>query len=216
MGSTTTKSFSSLQNPIEVESPLENRNFLPRDGEAVYEAGFLNDDEATKFFAQLIGEVKWANDTGVLFGKPYVTGRKVAWYGDEPWNYGYSGEEKLALPWIEPLLRMKKRVEAVVGEKFNSCLLNLYHDGSEAMGWHSDDERVLREGAAIASVSLGAERKFAFRHKETREKVDLMLGNGSLLVMRGETQKCWHHCIRKSVRVMEPRVNLTFRRMAAA
>ncbi len=190
-------------------------NLLPREGEAIYRPGFLGEAEAAEFLARLMGKAAWANDSGVLFGKPYVTARKVAWYGDEPWDYSYSGEPKLALPWIEPLIRLKERVEAAVGGEFNSCLLNLYHDGSEAMGWHSDDERALEAGAPIASVSLGAERKFAFRHKVTRETVGLTLGDGSLLVMRGATQKDWHHCIRKSVCVTEPRVNLTFRVMAA-
>lgn len=191
-----------------------NGNRLPCDGEALYWADFIEDADSAGLLVCLIEEAAWENDRGVLFGKPYVTGRKVAWYGDEPWNYSYSGAEKLALPWTEPLRRLKGRVEAVTGEEFNSCLLNLYHDGSEAMGWHSDDERALREGAAIASVSLGAERKFALRHKATHEIVSLTLGNGSLLIMRGATQKRWHHCIRKSARVTEPRVNLTFRVMA--
>jgi alkylated DNA repair dioxygenase AlkB len=104
-------------------------------------------------------------------------------------------------------------VERFSGDHFNSCLLNLYHDGSEGMGWHSDDERALGKDSSIASVSLGVERKFSFRHKETRETLSVMLEPGSLLVMKGATQRHWQHCVPKTKKVTTPRINLTFRSM---
>ena len=110
---------------------------------------------------------------------------------------------------------MKKRVEERSGENFNSCLLNLYHDGSQGMGWHSDDEPSLVRDSAIASVSLGVERKFSFKHRETKETVALMLERGSLLVMKGETQRFWRHALPKTKKVASPRINLTFRSFVA-
>jgi alkylated DNA repair dioxygenase AlkB len=147
----------------------------------------------------------------VIFGKRIVTKRKVAWFADGGRSYAYSGTMKLAHPWTEHLLFLKSTAERVSGATCNSCLLNLYHDGGEGMGWHSDDERSLAPSAPILSMSFGAERKFSFRHKRTRETVSVSLENGSLLMMAGETQIHWHHQLPKSAKVSSPRVNLTFR-----
>ena len=117
-----------------------------------------------------------------------------------------------ALPWTSGLLDLKKRAENATAMKFNSCLLNLYHDGTEGMGWHSDDEKTLGINPAIASVSLGAPRKFLFRHKSTHEKVSVLLEDGSLLLMKDETQHFWLHSLPKTRKVMLPRINLTFRK----
>ena len=94
----------------------------------------------------------------------------------------YSNSTKKAIPWTKELLQLKKMAEEKTGEKFNSCLLNLYHDGSKGMAYHSDGEKDLKKDGAIASLSLGAERKFSFKHKETKEKVELILEHGSLLL----------------------------------
>ncbi len=148
-----------------------------------------------------------------IFGRKIITQRKTAWYGDLPYAYTYSHATKVALPWTPALRLIKEKVELISGESYNSCLLNLYHDGNEGMGWHSDDEDTIARDSAIASVSLGAARRFDFRHKKTGKKVQVMLENGSLLVMKGETQRFWQHSLPKSKRIMTPRVNLTFRRM---
>jgi len=191
-------------------------NLLPCDGIVEYRGRILDLSEADAAFRLLRNHIAWRHDEVRLFGKRIVTARMVAWYGDRDYTYVYSGTERRALPWTEELLGLKARVEAALGERFNSCLLNLYHDGSEGMGWHSDAESTLVEDAAIASLSLGAERKFALRHKRRREeKVSVVLEHGSLLAMRGETQRHWSHALPKSTRITEARINLTFRLMKA-
>jgi len=146
-----------------------------------------------------------------MFGKRIITKRKVAWYGDQPYKYSYSKSTKTALPWTKGLQSIKLTVESLTHNSYNSCLLNLYHDGSEGMGWHSDDEPELLEDGAIASISLGAERKFIFRHKETKEKIELFLHSGSVLLMSGACQRRWLHRLPPTKKVHRPRINLTFR-----
>ena len=163
------------------------------------------------FLLQLSKNIQWKNDESVIFGKHYITRRKAAWYGDQPFCYTYSKIQRTALPWTNELLEIKHIVENNESTKFNSCLLNFYHDGDDGMGWHSDNEKELKKNSVIASVSLGAERKFSFKHKKNKEKIDLMLGNGSLLVMKEQIQNHWMHQLPKSRKVREPRINLTFR-----
>lgn len=188
-------------------------NLLPRDGTVIYHGRIFGEAEARHHQDALLQDVPWKSDEVLIFGKRVVTSRKVAWYGDTGCDYRYSGTTKQALPWNAALLDLKSAVERLSRESFNSCLLNLYHDGSEGMGWHSDDEREIVRDSAIASLSFGAERRFVFRHKETREKVEVMLENGSLLVMQGETQRHWQHQLPKMAKVTAPRINLTFRRI---
>ncbi|MGL4401495.1 MAG: alpha-ketoglutarate-dependent dioxygenase AlkB family protein, partial [Luteolibacter sp.] len=158
-------------------------------------------------------DIPWKNDEAVIFGKRIVTARKVAWYGDSDFSYTYSGTTKQALVWTEELAALKSLVEERSATRFNSCLLNLYHDGNEGMAWHSDDEKSLGKNSTIASVSLGAEREFRFKHKRREEKVSVLLESGSLLVMKGTTQTHWLHSIPKSKKIKTPRINLTFRTM---
>ncbi len=155
--------------------------------------------------------ISWKNDEAVIFGKLILTKRKVAWYGDEEFSYTYSNRTKTALPWTEELLQLKAVAEAETGETYNSCLLNLYHSGEEGMAWHSDGEKDLKKNGAIASMSFGAERKFAFKHKQNKETVSLILEHGSLLVMKGTTQTHWLHRLPPTKTTLKPRVNLTFR-----
>jgi alkylated DNA repair dioxygenase AlkB len=152
----------------------------------------------------------------VIYGKHLVTSRKVAWYGDHNFSYTYSGTTKRALLWTKELLDLKKIVERYSGVTFNSCLLNLYHNGSEGMAWHSDDEKALGKNTNIASLSFGAERKFSFKHKRTKESVSLVLESGSLLMMKGSTQSHWMHRLPPTTKVSRPRINLTFRTIRAA
>ena len=189
----------------------EKRNLLPYDGVVQYFGPVISENKADEYNAALSKEVAWEHDTIVMFGKRIVTKRKVAWYGDEGFTYAYSGSRKTALPWTPHLRILKALVEEVSGETFNSCLLNYYHNGNEGMSWHSDDEAEMAPGRAIASMSLGAQRRFSFRHKSTKETVSLQLEHGSLLVMAGETQKHWHHQLPKSARIIGSRINLTFR-----
>ena len=193
---------------IEVD---HTKNLLPHDGTVHYFGKILNEEDAIHYLNVLLNKIEWKNDEAIIFGKKIITKRKVAWYGEKPYQYTYSKTTKLALPWTTELLELKSKVEQESGETFNSCLLNLYHDGSEGMAWHSDGEKDLKKNGAIASVSFGSERKFAFKHKETKEKVELVLEHGSLLIMKDATQTHWLHRLPPTTKSKTPRVNLTFR-----
>ena len=186
-------------------------NLLPADGMVDYYGQVLVQAEAARYLDRLLRDIAWRNDEAVIFGRHIITKRKVAWYGDSDYTYAYSNIIRQALPWTEDLLGLKAMTEQLTGATYNSCLLNLYHDGEEGMAWHSDDEKELTPDGAIASLSFGAERRFLLRHKQTKEQVEVMLATGSLLVMRGTTQTHWLHSLPKMKKVRAPRVNLTFR-----
>lgn len=188
-----------------------SKNLLPKDGIVNYYGKLLTNQEANRYFDCLINTIEWKNDQAIIYGKLIITKRKVAWYGDTDFEYTYSNTTKRALPWTTELLKLKALVEEKTGEKFNSCLLNLYHNGNEGMAWHSDAEKDLKKNGAIGSLSLGAERKFAFKHKETKETISLILEHGSLLVMKDTTQSHWLHRLPPTKRIDKPRINLTFR-----
>ncbi|BDS07785.1 DNA methylase [Oceaniferula spumae] len=189
------------------------KNLLPSDGTVHYHGPVFSPDQADRYLHNLLADIPWKHDEARMFGKHIITARKVAWYGDANFSYTYSGTTKQALPWSDDLLSIKTRIEALTGTQFNSCLLNLYHDGGEGMAWHSDDEKSLGKNTTIASVSFGAERKFSLKHKVSKETVSVELEHGSLLEMKGTTQTHWLHCVPKTKKVTEPRVNLTFRTM---
>ena len=188
-----------------------NENLLPQDGTVNYFGKIIDHKTANHYFDQLLKNIAWQHDRAVIFGKMIVTKRKVAWYGDQDFSYRYSGTEKQALPWTNELLALKQLVEAKTRETFNSCLLNLYHSGEEGMAWHSDGETFLKKNGAIASLSFGAERRFLFKHKDTQEKVEILLEHGSLLVMQDCTQSYWLHRLPPMKKVKTARINLTFR-----
>lgn len=189
----------------------KTKNWLPQDGTVNYYGKLLNQKEADNYLEKLLNTIEWRNDEAVIFGKKIITKRKVAWYGEKPFEYTYSNTTKYALPWTKELLELKTIIEEETGETFNSCLLNLYHNGEEGMAWHSDGETDLKKDGAIGSLSFGAERKFAFKHKQTKEKVELLLEHGSLLVMKDTTQTNWLHRLPPTIKITTPRVNLTFR-----
>lgn len=189
-------------------------NLLPRDGRVVYAGYIFTPTEADHLLERLLHEITWQQDKAVIFGKLVTTNRQVAWYANQPYAYRYSGTTKIAMGWTSLLLEIKQRVEHVCRESFNACLLNLYSSGADGMGWHSDAEKELRRNGVIASVSLGAERKFQFRHKISKELLSLWLQHGSLILMQGETQSYWLHRLPKAMGVKTPRVNLTFRQVA--
>lgn len=170
-------------------------------------------EEAAHWFNCLRDTIEWKRDEVKLYGKTYVTDREVAWYGDEGKNYRYSGSIKKALPWTEGLTELKLIAERLTGATYNSCLLNYYHNGAEGMGWHSDDEPELGTEPCIASFSFGAERPLQFKHKTKDIKAECLLEDGSLLLMAGKTQQYWKHCLPKRLKIKQPRINLTFRRI---
>ena len=186
-------------------------NLLRKDGTVNYYRNVLTHNEANRYFDLLLQNILWRNDEAVIFGKHIVAKRKVAWYGDSDYLYTYSNTTKQALTWTKELADLKQRVEEVTGTKFNSCLLNLYHNGDEGIAWHSDDEKPLGENSIIASLNFGAERKFSFKHKHTKQTISVVLEHGSLLIMKDATQTNWLHSLPKSKKITRPRINLTFR-----
>ena len=186
-------------------------NMLPYEGEVIYEGSIFNRKQITSYYQNLLHQIPWQNDEAIIFGKHHITKRKVAWYGDKAYSYTYSGVTKQAHLWTPELLQLKQKVEEISSTTYNSCLLNLYHDGTEGMGWHSDAEKTLLENGTIASITFGAERKFSFKNKVTKQRVDILLENGSLLLMKGTTQKNWLHRLPPTKKVFSPRINLTFR-----
>lgn len=189
------------------------QNLLPYEGVVNYYGRILNQAQADYFLHELLHHITWKNDEAVIFGRHIITRRKVAWYGDKEFSYTYSNITRQALAWTGDLKKLKTIVEELTGTVFNSCLLNLYHNGDESMAWHSDDEKSLGKDSAIASFSFGEERRFSFRHKKSKETISLLLEHGSLLVMKGSTQTNWLHSLPKSKKITGPRINLTFRTM---
>lgn len=183
------------------------QNLLPYQGAVFYYGKCF--ERPADILQDLLDHTPWKPDEVIIMGKKILTKRKVAWYGDGP--YVYSGVKKDPLSWSPLLLKLKELSEKLTGENYNSCLLNLYADGTESTGWHSDNEKDMQNQGAIASLSFGAERRFLFQHKTTKEKTEILLEEGSLLVMKGETQTFWKHALPPMRRIKTPRVNLTFR-----
>lgn len=192
-------------------APIQPNNLLPYDGCVEYLGKILTPKCADEYFNQLFEDICWQHDQAMIFGRCIQTKRKVAWYGNQQYSYTYSGIEKKAMLWTPVLLGLKAIVEAQCAEQFNSCLLNLYHDGSEGMAWHSDGEKDLKPQGTIASLSLGASRRFLFKHKVSHEKIEIQLMHGSLLLMKGCTQSHWLHHLPTTKRNLDARINLTFR-----
>jgi len=186
-------------------------------GEVYYlsELGLGRDPDS--LLRQLIVDLAWRQDNIAVWGKIYPQPRLVAWYGDRGSDYTYSGIRLIPLPWTELLLEIRRRVETVTAASFNSVLLNYYRGNRDGMGLHSDDEPELGERPVIASLSLGEERTFLLKHKLNKlaKPVRLRLASGSLLLMKGETQRYWRHGIAKETRPCGPRINLTFRRIVS-
>jgi len=198
--------------------PEPNRNLLPYDGIVNYHGPVLSSGEAQCYLDVLLNTLPWNHDEAVIYGKRIQTARKVAWYGDSEYSYTYSGTTKVALLWTKELVALKHLVEQKTSHIFNSCLCNLYNTGGEGMSWHSDDEKALGRNTTIASLTLGAERKFSFRHKSRRgdDPISIVLENGSLLVMKGGTQTFWQHSLPKTAKISTARINLTFRTIVLA
>ena len=172
-------------------------------------------DEAGRLFEELRDQVRWREEEILIFGQPRLVPRLVAWHGDPGATYVYSGTDHQPEPWIPSLDRIRDRVHELTGTHFNAVLLNRYRDGRDGMGWHADDEPELGRNPVIASVSLGATRRFCLRHRRRKDlKLDLPLPHGSLLCMSGATQHHWVHALPKTRVPVGERINLTLRRVA--
>lgn len=192
---------------------MKSINLLPYEGEVIYFGTVISKSISDKYFINLLQDINWQPEKIKMFGKCITTKRKTAFYGDASISYQYSQSTKVAEPWTSRLIELKALVEKLSLNKFNSCLLNLYHDGTEKMGWHRDNEKDLVVNGTIASLSFGAKRKFQFRHIKTKEMVSIDLAHGSLLLMKGTTQQYWHHQLPLDRTVNDKRINLTFRRI---
>lgn len=189
------------------------RELLPFDGSAVLHEQFLDPDFAVRAFDELLRTNAWEEHDIVVFGQRHREPRLSTWHADGGKEYEYSGLLRTPLP-LTPLLNdIRSRCESVSGASFNSVLVNLYRDGNDGVGWHADNEAVNGREPTIASVSLGATRRFDLRHRESKETVKVDLHSGSLLVMSGLSQHCWVHQVAKTKQVVGPRINLTFRRV---
>jgi len=192
---------------------FEPENLLSKDGIAIYHGIVFSEKEATLICKELLDTIPWKQDEVVMFGKKIMTKRKVAWYADAGITYTYAGIKKSGLVWTPALIGIKQKVEAITSANYNACLLNLYHEGEEGMGWHRDNEKEMVAESSIASLSFGAVRNFAFKHATTNERLDIELANGSLLDMKGSIQQHWYHSLPKTKKVKQMRINLTFRLM---
>ena len=179
--------------------------------EFTFYADFLSESESLLLLDRLTDQLHWNEETIIMYGKLIKVPRLVCWYGDTGTDYRYSGITHTALPWTKDLQEIKERIEKHTGKQFNSVLGNLYRNENDSMGWHSDNEKELGNSPCIASLSLGEERLFKIRHKQSSETLDTRLTNGSLLVMSGESQNNWKHCVPKTKTKKRPRINLTFR-----
>lgn len=172
-------------------------------------------DESAELFGQLRRDIDWQQEDVLIFGQRRRVPRLVAWHGDPGASYTYSGTSHEPRPWTPALESIRARIDALTGCTFNSVLLNLYRDGRDGMGWHADDEPELGREPVIASVSLGAARRFCLRHRRLKDRrLDVSLGDGSLLLMAGTTQHHWLHAVPKTAAPVGARINLTFRSIA--
>ena len=175
---------------------------------------FLPEVQADSLLKELLREVPWQQSEIRLYGRSVLEPRLSCWMGDPEAVYRYSGTVFTPKPWIAPVIRLMREVEDCCGHRFNSVLLNYYRDGRDAMGWHSDDEPELGRRPVIASVSLGAERRFLLREKhQGARSLGLNLGHGSLLLMHGDLQERCQHALPRTAKDIGARVNLTFRKI---
>jgi alkylated DNA repair dioxygenase AlkB len=193
----------------------EPRELLPFDGSAILFNRYFDENFTRSAFDYLHDNTPWEQPEIVIFGKKHKQKCLSTWHSDAGVNYVYSGVERVAHPMNEVLQEIRRRCETAARASFNSVLVNLYRDGRAGMGWHADNEAVNGREPTIASVSLGATRRFDLRHRQTKETVKVDLENGSLLVMSGLSQHCWVHQIAKTAKPVGARINLTFRLVRA-
>lgn len=191
---------------------IEGLNSL-KNGEIFFNEFFFQKDESEFLFESLLQKVIWEQESMNIYGKMVNLPRLTAWYGDKDKNYSFSGITLNPNPWIDEILVVKRKVEQLTNSKFNSVLLNRYRNGNDSISWHTDAEKELGKSPVIASVNFGAERKFQIRHIKTKEKKEIVLSNGSLIIMQGEFQHFWQHQVPKTNTSIGERINLTFRQI---
>ncbi len=193
------------------EFPAHSEPIKIGNGEYIFIPGFYDSDQADAYLNELLREVEWKQESMNMYGKEVKFPRLTAWCGDQDKPYSFSGITLNPHPWNPTLLEIKQKIEPLCQVEFNSVLLNRYRDGKDSISWHTDAEPELGHNPVIASVNFGATRKFQLRHRNTKEKIELLLGHGSLLIMQGEMQHYWQHQVPKTKKVLGERINLTFR-----
>ncbi len=191
--------------------PIADSLSMPEGDIVIYQTLF-DEKESNQLFSNLYNDPNWKQEYIKMYGNSVPIPRLTAWYGDSGKSYTYSKIAMNPQPWTPTLLEIKSKIEVLSGVEFNSVLLNLYRSGSDSVAWHSDDEPELGENPVIGSVSFGGTRRFMFRHKYKKElKKEVNLAHGTFLLMKGSTQHFWQHQIPKTAKLVEPRINLTFR-----
>lgn len=191
-------------NPKEGLTVIEN-------GEYIFLPNFFSKAESDLLFKGLRNNIVWKQESMNMYGKKIDFPRLTAWYGNNDKPYSFSGITLQPLPWTSEILTIKNKIESVAKTVFNSVLLNLYRDGNDSISWHTDAEKELGLNPVIASVNFGATRKFQLRHIKTKEKLEIELKHGSLLIMQSELQHFWQHQVPKTSKPVGERINLTFR-----
>ena len=192
----------------------QKQHFILPNAELIYVPGFYSKKQADNYFKTIKDQTNWQHDDITVFGKTYKQPRLTALFGETNQTYSYSNITMHPQPFTQNLKDIKSKVEKFSDEKFNTLLINLYRDGNDSNGWHADNEKELGKNPVIASVSFGEERPFHFKHRRLKnERHKLNLEHGSLLLMKGEMQYYWLHQIAKTKKKVEPRINLTFRRI---
>jgi alkylated DNA repair dioxygenase AlkB len=200
-------------NPIQQASESNTKEGLTviENGEFVFYSKFFPKSESDLMLKNLHRNINWKQESMHMYGKKIDFPRLTAWYGNNDKPYSFSGITLQPLPWTSEILTIKRKIESIANTEFNSVLLNLYRDGNDSISWHTDAERELGINPIIASVNFGATRKFQLKHIKTKEKLEIELTNGSLLIMQGELQHFWQHQVPKTSKAVNERINLTFR-----
>jgi alkylated DNA repair dioxygenase AlkB len=191
--------------------PDDRVDYDTADGRLAFWPAALPAPDADRLQTELLETIDWRPETLTIFGRPRQVPRLVAWHGDSGAKYTYSGVLHEPLPWTPVLERIRGRVSELTAHRYNAVLLNRYRHGRDAMAWHADDETELGDEPVIASVSLGATRRFRLRHRASRRTIAIDLSHGSLLVMSGPMQQHWLHSLPRTTRPVGERINLTFR-----
>ncbi len=180
-------------------------------GEIQFYSRFFNKVEADNFLNYLKTKIIWKQESMNMYGRKVDFPRLTSWYGDNDKPYSFSGITLQPHAWTNEILEIKEKIEKLTTVNFNSVLLNMYRNGNDSISWHTDAEKELGENPIIASVNFGATRKFQLRHIKTKEKLEIELSHGSVLLMQGELQHFWQHQVPKTSKPVSERVNLTFR-----
>jgi alkylated DNA repair dioxygenase AlkB len=200
-----------LKQDLDMNSQLTQGKNIIQNGEFLFYPFFFNEEECNSYLLRLRNNILWKQESMSIYGKQINFPRLTSWYGDQERSYRFSGITLQPSAWIKELIEIKQKIEPIAEVSFNSVLLNLYRNGNDSISWHTDAEKELGINPIIGSVNFGETRTFQLRHIKTKQKIEIELNNGSLLIMKGELQHYWQHQIPKTNKIIGERINLTFR-----